>query len=163
MITLDLGCGPTPRGPSYAKRYGVDIAAFDDDSVQQANLVWEPIPFEDKSIDRIYAWDFLEHLPKVVWYKEGDEFKSRNVHVELFNEIYRVLVPGGIFESCTPHLPHFQPVHRDPTHVSVWVEEAWDYYLNMHPCMKWYGYKGDFTMEKKEWRGHNLYVELKKR
>ena len=34
---------------------------------------------------------------------------------------------GGVFETFTPHLPHWPEVYRDPTHVSVWTEQTWDF------------------------------------
>lgn len=167
MKTLDLGCGASPRGPEGAERYGIDIVPGD--GIIEADLTWGGIPFGDESFDRVYAYDFLEHLPKRVWWKESDVFgsgligKTRDVHIELFNEVYRVLKPGGVFETFTPHLPNVDEVYRDPTHVSVWVPGAWEYYAgSMVEMTRHYGYTANFRIIAREWRGAHYYVELQK-
>lgn len=168
MRTLDLGCGPNPRGPEDAERWGIDIVKSENPQVIQADLTWKGIPFEDDAFDRVYAYDFLEHLPKRVWWQENlfgiPVPQTRDVHIQLFNEVYRVLKPGGVFESFTPHLPHVDEVYRDPTHVSVWVVGAWEYYAgSMVEMNRHYGYTADFQSITREWRGAHYYVELQKR
>ena len=32
-------------------------------SVRAADLAFEPVPFPDAHFERVYAYDFLEHLP----------------------------------------------------------------------------------------------------
>jgi predicted SAM-dependent methyltransferase len=51
----------------------------------------EPLPFEDNSVDQIYASHVLEH---VIWHKTIDALK----------ETHRILKPGGFIEI---HVPNF--------------------------------------------------------
>lgn len=48
------------------------------------------IPYSDSSFNTITSWEVLEHIPK------GTEKK-------MFNEVNRVLKPGGIFYISTPY------------------------------------------------------------
>lgn len=79
------------------------------------NIV-EGLPFSDSSIDEVRAYDFLEHIPP-----------GRTV-IEVINEIWRVLKPGGLFISSTPDAEYGMAAFQDPTHISFWVENSWDYY-----------------------------------
>jgi hypothetical protein len=75
--------------------------------------------------------------------------------INLFNEVGRVLGGGGIFDTLTPHLPHWSEVYRDPTHVSVWTEQTWDYLArpgSMVPLARHHGLWADLEVVRKEWR-----------
>lgn len=158
---LDLGCGVTVRGPADWDRWGVDLIDAGLANVVKADLAFEPLPFPDAHFHRVYAYDFLEHLPMRTFV----DARSVNVMINLFNEVWRVLDTGGVFETFTPHLPHWQEVFRDPTHVSVWTEQTWDYFARpgtMVDLTRYYGLRADLAMLRKEWRGAHLYVELRK-
>jgi SAM-dependent methyltransferase len=91
--TLDLGCGTKPRNPFAADTaFGVDIADVGMPNIVQSDLSQSPIPFEDSSMDYITAYDFIEHVPRVIYLPN-----IRLSFIELMNEIHRVLKPGGIF------------------------------------------------------------------
>lgn len=75
------------------------------------------LPFADSSVDMVRAWDFLEHIPL-------------GKTVSVIEEIYRVLKPGGIFDSHTPDASRGQGAFQDPTHISFWVKNSWLYYSN---------------------------------
>ena len=74
--TLDIGCGKQPRNPFMAKNlFGVDILGSVDPNIKSADLTTENIPFEDSTFDYITAFDFIEHIPRVVYY-DGHRFRS---------------------------------------------------------------------------------------
>ena len=94
---LDLGCGAEPRNPyGRSELYGVDIAKpatalpFE---LRLCNLSLKPIPYPDSHFDSVSAFDFLEHVPRVLPTADGNA--TRFPFVELMDEIWRVLAPGG--------------------------------------------------------------------
>lgn len=93
------------------------------------------LPYDDNSVDMVRAYDFLEHIPigKVV---------------PVMNEIYRVLKPGGIFESSTPSTDG-RGAFQDPTHVSFWNHNSWWYY-SIPEYRHLYGITADFEIVKIE-------------
>lgn len=121
-VSVDLGCHGGKRGHIGVNREpgpGVDVIC---------NLGFEPLPFQDDSVDYFIAYDFLEHVPGYVFYREDGQWKRIYPRIELMREIYRCLKPGGRFESYTPCAPHPQWA-QDPTHTSPpWVRESWPYY-----------------------------------
>jgi SAM-dependent methyltransferase len=46
--------------------------------------------YSDSSFDYIFAWEVIEHIP-------------RNSEQRMFDEVYRVLKPGGLFFFSTPN------------------------------------------------------------
>ena len=114
---LDIGCGKTPKNPfSMDEVYGIDIREDTDAKIFQADLAIEAIPFTDEFFEGVSAFDFIEHVPRVVYMPQ-----RRFCFVELMNEIYRVLKPGGTFLSFTPAFPA-AAAWRDPTHVNIITE-----------------------------------------
>ena len=115
--SLDLGCGEKPRNPLECENaYGLDIRDLDIENVVCADVVLEPIPFSNNFFAVISAYDFIEHIPRVI-YAPGLIFPF----VNLMDEIYRCLRPGGQFLSFTPSFP--SPVaFQDPTHVDIITE-----------------------------------------
>ncbi len=63
-------------------------------------------------------------------------------------EIYRVLKPGGMFESSTPSTDG-RGAFQDPTHVSFWNINSWLYYSD-DAYRNLYGIKADFEILKAE-------------
>lgn len=148
--SLDLGCGPTPRNPYNAtEAYGVDINDVGFDFVKKADLAIEPIPFETSSMDFITAFDFIEHVPRLV-YINGER---RSSFIELMNEIWRVLKPGGIFRAHTPAYPHPE-AFIDPTHVNYITEGTVRYFCEnsgLTEFGKMYGFNGSFQALNVQW------------
>lgn len=68
----------------------------------------------DHSVGVIRAHDFMEHI--------ADK-------VALINEIYRLLVPGGLLLSMTPSTDG-RGAFQDPTHVAFYNENSFWYYTN---------------------------------
>ncbi len=145
---LDLGCGSTPRNPYSAPLiYGIDIREIEDMDVsgltyKQANLTIEKIPFPDDFFDSVSAFDFLEHIPRQIITSEGNLI---NPFINLMNEIYRVLKPGGRFYGLTPVYPH-PSVFVDPTHVNFITKKTHKYFTGQSPMGRMYGFKGRFKV-----------------
>jgi len=140
--SLDLGCGVKPRNPFDAKSsFGLDVRDDLAMGIKSADLVLGPIPFDDQSFDFVTAYDFLEHIPRVIYLPE-----RRLPFVNLMNEIYRVLKPGGIFLSSTPIYP-YGAVFRDPTHINILTDETFSLYFDdQHRWAQIYGFKGAFKV-----------------
>ena len=152
---LDLGCGATPRNPyGCDEAHGVDVAAaqgMDPRLFRRANLSVEPIPHADSSFDAVSAFDFLEHVPRVL--ASADGRGTRFPFVELMSEIHRVLKPGGRFYAVTPAFPRPEAFH-DPTHVNFITDGTWAYFCGAEPAARMYGYTGSFERLKNEWALH---------
>jgi len=102
--SLDLGCGVKPKNPFNADLvFGIDVRDDIDLNIRRADLVVEPIPYEDASFDYVTAFDFIEHVPRLIYAPQ-----RRYPFVELMNEVYRVLRPEGSFCLSLP------PTHTPP-------------------------------------------------
>lgn len=101
---VDLGCGTLKKGRIGIDRYyapGVNIAMnLDVDFI---------LPFADNSIEHVISHHFFEHV--------GDGF------IELMDEIYRVLKPGGHLRAITPLFPSTAAV-SDPDHKRYFMAES---------------------------------------
>lgn len=149
---LDLGCGGKPRNPyQYDKICGVDIMRHpdlaDDIEFKLANLSTGPIPFGDNSFDAVSAFDFIEHVPRVLSDNAGG---TRLPFIELMNEIWRVLKPDGKFYAITPAYPR-EEVFRDPTHVNIITQRTHNYFCDEKRFAKNYGFSGEFEAVRAEW------------
>ncbi|MBK7001211.1 MAG: class I SAM-dependent methyltransferase [Rhodoferax sp.] len=161
--SLDLGCGISPRNDFNADEvFGIDFDMRKDlpPNIKVADLVIEPIPFEDNSFEYVTAHDFIEHIPRVIYMP-----RRKNPFVDLMSEVYRVLTPGGLFLSMTPAYPH-GAAFIDPTHVNIIAEGTFPLYFgDGHATSPWaviYGFKGAFTLRLEEWRGSHLLTVLQK-
>ncbi len=149
---LDLGCGPCPRNPYGCDEvHAVDLKAPDGMEARlfrQANLSLEPIPHPDSSFDSISAFDFLEHVPRVLGTADGRG--TRFPFVELMNQIHRVLKPAGRLYALTPAFPRPE-AFADPTHVNIITEQTWRYFCGAEPMGRMYGFAGQFEMLQNDW------------
>lgn len=159
--SLDLGSGITPKNPFNAKEvFGIDIREEISNAIFKADLVVDPIPFENNSLDYVTAHDFLEHIPRLL-------YRPNRTHpfINLMNEIYRVLKPsenGGLFYSITPCFP-FGDAWRDPTHVNIISDETFPLYFdNKNRWAAMYGFTGAFEIIEQKITGHHLEALLKK-
>ncbi|MDG4763910.1 glycosyltransferase [Solwaraspora sp. WMMD406] len=109
LVALDLGAAHNkPEGYLGLDRIagpGVDIAC-------DVNLGRIDLP--DNSVGVVRATDFLEHVPD---------------KIALFNELYRILAPGGLLLSLTPSTDG-RGAFQDPTHVSFYNENSFWYFTN---------------------------------
>jgi SAM-dependent methyltransferase len=140
---LDLGCGDLPRNP-YGRDevHGVDLRPNGrDPRVVRANLAVAPIPFPDNHFDSVSAYDFLEHVPRLLPTAGGHD--TRLPFVELMDEIWRVLVPGGLLYAQTPVTPH-DVSFSDPTHVNPVGRVTVRYFVRPWLHARMYGFRGEF-------------------
>lgn len=114
LIKLDFGCGPNKRDGFL----GVDILDFPGVDVV-FNAGKDKFPFDDNSVEEAHASHFLEHLTNL-----NDQWER----VHFFNELYRVLVPGGKATFIFPHWASNR-YYGDPTHKEPFSEMGF-YYLS---------------------------------
>ncbi len=106
LLALDLGAAHAhPSG-----YLGVDRRAAD--GVDIVAELPAQLPLAEGSVGVIRAVDFLEHV--------ADK-------IGLFNELYRLLAPGGLLLSQTPSTDG-RGAFQDPTHVAFYNENSFWYY-----------------------------------
>ena len=156
--TLDLGCGGVPRNPFKADfLYGIDIRDSANPNIAKSDLAQEAIPHGDASMDYITAFDFIEHIPRVVYLPE-----IRYSFIELMNEVYRVLKPGGFFLAQTPVYP-YSACFTDPTHINPITSETFSQYFDdQRQWGKMYGFRGAFKIESQVRHSTHLISVLRK-
>jgi SAM-dependent methyltransferase len=149
---LDLGCGNKPRNPyELDEVWGVDINQDVVDSnpfVLGANLTLERIPFESDSFDAVSAYDFLEHVPRVI--SAADNKSTIFPFIEIMNEIWRVLKNGGMLYAVTPGFPR-EEAFVDPTHVNPVTILTHNYFSLPHRRADMYGFVGSFKVRRVKW------------
>jgi len=148
---LDLGCGAAPRNPFNADElHGIDIGERMSDGVgkvifTKANLVLDSIPYQDGYFDSVSAYDFLEHMPRLICRDGNTELPF----IRLMNEIYRVLNHNGVFYAVTPLFPK-ESAFVDPTHVNYIARDTYKYFVQPHLWASMYGFTGVFHCERVE-------------
>lgn len=150
---LDLGCGFTPRNPlGQSQLFGcdlLDIAHFGDSppfEYKRADLVRSGIPYPDSHFDSVSAFDFVEHVPRHSVNAQGDPIAP---FISLMNEIYRVLLPNGLFIASTPAFP-YPEAFQDPTHVNIITIRTHEYFCGDEPYAARYGFTGRFHVKRVE-------------
>ena len=149
---LDLGCGLAPRNP-YSRRQlcGVDIRPLESTPGTEfrcANVVLDPIPYPDNSFGSVSAYDFIEHVPRLLTTPDGRS--TWFPFINLMNEIWRVLAPGGKLYALTPAFPS-PAAFVDPTHVNIITEQTHEYFCGNRPLGGIYGFQGAFRPLRVEW------------
>ena len=149
---LDLGCGKFPRNPyRRSELHGIDIRALSPQDegfeYRRANLALEPIPYPDGHFMSVSAYDFIEHVPRML---AGGDDGTRLPFIELMNEIWRVLAAGGRLYAVTPAWPHAE-AFADPTHVNILTEGTVDYFVGAAPLGRIYGFHGRFELLRQDW------------
>jgi len=152
---LDLGCGLKPNNPyNRAEVFALDIggdphqcAGLSTDHFQYANLSVQPIPFPDNYFSSVSAYDFLEHIPRVLACPEKGTILP---FINLMNEVWRVLEPGGLFYAVTPAFPR-REAFVDPTHVNFITDNTHRYFTDPGPGASLYGFTGRFRSLRVMW------------
>ncbi|HEX4278314.1 MAG TPA: methyltransferase domain-containing protein [Bryobacteraceae bacterium] len=80
------------------------------DEIADLSKFW---PWPDSSVSEVFAFDVFEHLP--------DKRQT-------MNELWRVLVPGGIATIGVPDVTDGDGGHCDPTHLSYWTGSDFEYF-----------------------------------
>ena len=153
--SLDLGCGPNPKNPFLADEvFGIDINTFNNPNIKIADLAIDPIPFEENTFDYISGFDFLEHIPRILYI--GRERKQP--FIDVMSEIWRVLKPGGETFFATPAYPHPQ-AFQDPQHVNFITEESIQYFAGYYRGLtQEYGFKGNFEVVQHLWANQPIRI-----
>lgn len=113
LICIDLGCGTRKQkgyvGIDSKKLEGVDIVCG----------IGKGLPFEDNTIDRIYANFLFEHIENFIPFMQ---------------ELYRICRNGAIIKASFPYWASVTQ-WKDPTHKQVITIETFRYFSDD----KWYG------------------------
>ena len=111
-IKLDIGCGQAKTAPDwigidYREMPGVDIIH---------NLEDTPYPLPSECASTALASHVMEHINP-----------HGGVFIDVMNEIWRLLKPGGEFLVAVPYATSVG-MFRDPTHCNFINEETWCYF-----------------------------------
>lgn len=104
---------------------------------QHADLTHPRWPWDDSSVDEILAFDIFEHLPN---------------RILSMNESWRVLKLGGLLKIEVPNAVRDGGAGfvQDPTHVSPWCMNSFQYFENGSPAharfAQSYGIKSAFDV-----------------
>lgn len=152
---LDLGCGTAPRNPyGRPELFGVDLRPLDPVpgmEFRAANLTLEPIPFPDDYFGSVSAFDYLEHVPRLLLAPDGKS--TFFPFIRLMSEVWRVLAPGGRFYALTPAYPN-PAAFQDPTHVNIITPATHEYFCGDTPMGAMYGFHGRFRPLRAEFVVH---------
>ena len=108
MTNIDIGGGSHPT-PGY-----INLDPIHGEGIWKRRIQ-NGIPAETSSVDAVCASHVLEHVPA------GQE------RIDVFNEVWRVLKPGGTFQVVLPFIGTWHAI-ADPTHVSFWCPESFHYF-----------------------------------
>lgn len=127
-LRLHLGCGRNPMkgwvNIDMAPGPGVDLVQDLDVGVGRSMR----LPFQDDSVDAIYAAHFLEHI--------------RNP-LPLMQELYRVAKPNAQAVFRVPY-GSSDDAFEDPTHVRQLFVHSWGYFSQPYYWRADYGYTADW-------------------
>lgn len=168
-IKLDIACGENKREGFL----GVDIAPIPQVDIVH-NLSNYPWPFEDNSVSEAHCSHYIEHIPMAFW-NPGNEYtivmqdhQSVDALCKFWNELYRILTPGGKATIIAPYYSH-QRCWQDPTHrrpicdaALYYLSQDWlkmnklaHYNLTCNFEAVWgYGFEQDLLTRNDEYRQH---------
>lgn len=153
-IKLNLGSGPTVPDDWV----GIDLVSNSPNVIKRD--IKRGLPFQDESCTEIFTNNFLEHV-------------HQDDYIFLWNEMWRVLKPGGILRIIVPRKDS-EGAFQDPTHVRFFVPMSFSYFCveddnHEEPCIflkqcRDYGFIGAFSREGHDFfeQGSFYHVTLKK-
>jgi hypothetical protein len=153
-VIIELGCGSRRHG-----NLGIDSQVAGTEADIICNVGFEPIPLDDESVDEVFCRHFLEHLPNGVYLER--QRKMMYPVINLMNEGWRILKPGGVSTPETPCYPTVE-VHQDPTDLSVWTQESMAYSCGKYPIARTYDVKANFELLENRMSGFYLHARLRK-
>lgn len=128
LVKVDLGCG-SHKPPGFI---GVDCCASP--VVDTVADLSKRFPFETNSVDAVRAHDIIEHLPD---------------RIHTMNEIWRICKDKACVDIRVPSTDG-RGAFQDPTHVSFWNANSFQYYCPQYPAYhqlcQTYGFKGAFAL-----------------
>ena len=135
MPKLDLGCGIRKRPDAI----GVDILDFSKEypegEFRRCDIDNDDLPFDDDSMDGVYAHDILEHCHNLV-------------HV--MEEMWRVCKAGSKIEIRVPH-QNSEWAWGDPTHVRCFNQNTLMFFVRGYfRNGTTYDFDCDYDVEKTE-------------
>jgi hypothetical protein len=167
-MRLNLGCSTDLRGKGWLN---VDMAPLENITTpppaegpmfafQQADLTL-PWPWEDSSVEEIYAADIFEHIgdcPHLLLrgsvcqicnlFLRADKptvlracgvipkLRHWSGRIHVMNESWRVLKPGGILTMECPDAAKGAGQWQDPTHTTPWTPNGLQYFADGSPAHK---------------------------
>jgi SAM-dependent methyltransferase len=144
-VKLEIGGGKTPS------RGYLNLDPVHGEGEFQRRIQ-DGIPLPSESVARARCSHLLEHIPAAD-------------RIAVMNEVWRVLAPGAEFEVVVPLFGAGWGWVADPTHVSVWVRESFDYFTGAIVPGADYGIRywrmADWSVRECEWgqEGHALLVK----
>jgi 2-polyprenyl-3-methyl-5-hydroxy-6-metoxy-1,4-benzoquinol methylase len=110
MKVLNLGCG-------FCNRSKGEVG-IDSDQTCKPNILWDldktPWPIDSGKFDKIVSIHVLEHLVNIV---------------DVMNEAWRILKPGGTFFIRVPEYPTLGAI-ADPTHKRFFIPQSFSYFTS---------------------------------
>lgn len=114
VVRIDFGCGQNcSRAEDGSKYIGVDFVQCEGVDIVH-DLTKFPYPFDDNSVDEIFASHFVEHLT-------GEDF------MKYMDECYRILKMGGKMRLIHPYCFSAR-AFQDPTHKTFIPAERYQYF-----------------------------------
>jgi SAM-dependent methyltransferase len=130
---IDIGCGNAKQMPG-----AIGVDAFPHDGVDVVADLEQGLPFDDRSIDHVFAVHVLEHIRGLV---------------AVMNEIHRVLRPDGVLHVLVPSADCVNAA-ADPTHVRFFNRQTFKYFCQGRPGLK------PFRPESVSSDAWNVYADL---
>jgi predicted SAM-dependent methyltransferase len=154
-LRIDLACGNNKKEGFF----GIDVAETPSTDYIH-DLTIYPWPIKSESVEEVHCSHYIEHIPheniRACLKKSNsfEEFKesllnSKDGLIEFFNELYRILKPGGKAKLIAPYYSSMRSV-GDPTHVRSIADSTFWYIVKkwiVDNNLEHYGLECDFDVK----------------